>query len=438
MLRKLTFLAALAAMALFVSSTAYAQSNGAGECSGGACGTPDQSGGGGCGCGGGSILINNTDEGDTYQYADDYDEDGYEDDTDNCPFIANKSQLDTDGDGFGDACDVCPSVSDKSQLDTDGDGMGDACDTDIDNDGILNASDNCPTVSNNFSGVQTDTDKDGKGDACDDDDDNDGWNDSVDNCPLVANKDQLNTDPDTYGNACDNDDDNDNIDNAKDNCPLVANPDQRDTDNDKIGDLCDQDRDNDGIPNAKDNCPDIVNKSQVDNDRDGKGDSCDNRYCFVVNGDTANCLDPNLTFHVFSPTTRVNTGEPTRLRLFANRQNAAIQYSWIVVKRPAGSDATVSNPQGTVRVSTPYEYHYLSNKVATFEADEPGEYQIKVVASLVFADTVNATFPRSNEYTVTVTADGDSMGGCSVGGGASGLGLTTLLLGLALLIRRRR
>ena len=42
------------------------------ECSGGACGTPKQSGGGGCGCGGGSILINNTDLGDTYQYADDF------------------------------------------------------------------------------------------------------------------------------------------------------------------------------------------------------------------------------------------------------------------------------------------------------------------------------------------------------------------------------
>ena len=42
------------------------------------CGTPEQSGGGGCGCGGGSILVNNTDLGDTYQYADDYDDDGIE------------------------------------------------------------------------------------------------------------------------------------------------------------------------------------------------------------------------------------------------------------------------------------------------------------------------------------------------------------------------
>ena len=32
------------------------------------------------------------------------------------------------------------------QNDVDGDGEGDACDTDIDNDGIINAVDNCPQV----------------------------------------------------------------------------------------------------------------------------------------------------------------------------------------------------------------------------------------------------------------------------------------------------
>jgi uncharacterized protein (TIGR03382 family) len=126
MTRKILFVAALVAMGVFIGTNAFAQS--AGECSGGACGTPQTSGGGGCGCGGGSILINNTDEGDTYQYADDYDEDGREDDVDNCPFVKNKSQADGDGDGIGDACDACPTVSDKDQFDTDGDGIGDACD----------------------------------------------------------------------------------------------------------------------------------------------------------------------------------------------------------------------------------------------------------------------------------------------------------------------
>ena len=40
-----------------------------GECTGGLCGTPEESGGGGGG--GGSVLIANTDQGDTQQFADD-------------------------------------------------------------------------------------------------------------------------------------------------------------------------------------------------------------------------------------------------------------------------------------------------------------------------------------------------------------------------------
>ena len=50
----------------------------AGECVSGLCGTPNQSGGG-CGCGCGSILVAMTDRGDTYQFADDFDGDGIED-----------------------------------------------------------------------------------------------------------------------------------------------------------------------------------------------------------------------------------------------------------------------------------------------------------------------------------------------------------------------
>ena len=42
--------------------------------------------------------------------AGDSDADGHCDDADNCPTIANSSQLDTDTDGLGDACDQCPTV----------------------------------------------------------------------------------------------------------------------------------------------------------------------------------------------------------------------------------------------------------------------------------------------------------------------------------------
>jgi hypothetical protein len=440
MARKILFVAALVAMGVFISTNAFAA--GAGECSGGACGTPQTSGGGGgCGCGGGSILINNTDEGDTYQYADDYDEDGREDDVDNCPFVKNKSQADGDGDGIGDACDACPTVSDKDQFDTDGDGIGDACDPDIDNDGLLNAKDNCPDVSNNFSSSQPDTDKDGKGDACDTDDDNDGVLDADDNCPLVANPLQENSDPNSYGDKCDKDADLDNIEDSKDNCPMVANADQKDSDGDKLGDACDADRDNDKVLNMNDNCPDLANPSQLDADRDGKGDSCDSRFCFVVYGDEKNCLDPKTTFSVYSPEMRVTTGEEFRLRLFANRKDAAIRYKWIVNSRPEGSSATVTNPMGTVQSSTPYEYHYLKNNVASMVADEPGVYQIKLAAELVFADTVNPQFPKTSNFIVTIHADGDSVGGCSMGNGSSGATgfiVVTLLLGLGLVVSRRK
>ena len=163
-------IALLGVVALLFSVPAFAETPG--ECTGGMCGTPDESGGSpctdgvcaGCGCGCGSILIANTDLGDTYQYADDYDEDGIEDDFDNCPFVPNRDQTDADSDQAGDACDNCRDVANELQLDADGDRIGDVCDPDIDNDGVPNGVDNCPDVVNPS---QSDVDFDGIGDACD-------------------------------------------------------------------------------------------------------------------------------------------------------------------------------------------------------------------------------------------------------------------------------
>jgi hypothetical protein len=79
--------------------------------------------------------------------------------------------------------------------------MGNACDPDDDNDTLLDGGDNCPLVANP---TQINTDGDGLGDACDADDDNDTVSDGSDNCPLVVNTDQVNADGDAFGDACDN------------------------------------------------------------------------------------------------------------------------------------------------------------------------------------------------------------------------------------------
>ena len=67
------------------------------------------------------------------------------DQTDNCPSIANPSQVNADNDPLGDRCDNCPTVTNPNQANTDailaaagasvtGDGSGDDCDSDDDND----------------------------------------------------------------------------------------------------------------------------------------------------------------------------------------------------------------------------------------------------------------------------------------------------------------
>lgn len=127
---------------IFMNNASYGQSY---ECDNNYndCGTPEQSGGGG---GKGSILIANTDLGDSYQHADDYDDDGIEDSSDNCMRYPNTDQFDRDGDGAGDMCDNCLYDYNENQLDIDGDGFGDICDDDIDGDGILNFEDECITL----------------------------------------------------------------------------------------------------------------------------------------------------------------------------------------------------------------------------------------------------------------------------------------------------
>ena len=136
-----SYFAACLCFFVFMNNISYGQSY---ECDNNfeECGAPNQSGGGDGG--GGSILIANTDLGDSYQHADDFDDDGIEDPTDNCPRHPNPDQLDRDSDSIGDMCDNCLNIWNPEQSNIDADSWGDYCDDDIDNDQILNSADECP------------------------------------------------------------------------------------------------------------------------------------------------------------------------------------------------------------------------------------------------------------------------------------------------------
>ncbi|MGQ0640017.1 MAG: thrombospondin type 3 repeat-containing protein [Gemmatimonadaceae bacterium] len=142
--------------------------------------------------------------------------------------------VDADNDGAADHVDNCPGMANPSQLNSDTDRQGDACDGDDDDDSVADAMDNCPVNANTN---QIDRTRDGRGDACQDSD-ADSVLDLNDNCLYVLNADQRNSDPDSddLGNACDNDDDGDGVCEGddrgsvpagcvprRDNCPLVPN-----------------------------------------------------------------------------------------------------------------------------------------------------------------------------------------------------------------------
>lgn len=80
----------------------------------------------------------------------DTDGDGWADDEDNCPFVANSDQsdevnpggpgsaCDRDEDNVADNEDNCPDAPNADQTDTDGDGLGDECDDDVTTPAPLN------------------------------------------------------------------------------------------------------------------------------------------------------------------------------------------------------------------------------------------------------------------------------------------------------------
>lgn len=424
---------ALGAVLLLGTLPAAAQEGGTNpECLGSSCGNPNNEGGGcGCGCGC-SVWVAQTDDGITLSYTDDRDRDGMADNRDNCPYASNRDQLDGDSDGVGNACDNCQTAANFNQLDIDGDGAGDACDADKDGDTMANTADNCAGVPNRG---QVDTDSDGLGDACDEDVDDDTVPNGDDNCPLIANTTQQ-MPTDTSG--CKVDGDGDGVGDTYDNCPGTLNPGQEDADTDEIGDVCDGDIDNDGVENEIDNCGTVPNFAQNDDDNDGLGDACDPRYCYVIDSSNPDaCLDPKSPFTVSGGGhMNLRKGQTLVLPLWANRNGAAMEYTWTVTRRPEGSKAAIENPKGAVTVSSHWNYAYPEGKVPTFTADADGDYELQVYAKLVFADRAYASIRESTSaLKLNVTQQG--LFGCTAlpAGPMAGIGLLLLAFSLS---RRRR
>ncbi len=422
--------------ALLLSPAAFAQlGNGTNpECLTNSCGRPQEEGGGcGCGCGC-SVWVAYTDDGTTLSYTDDADGDGKADDRDNCPFASNRDQIDGDGDLVGNSCDNCPMASNFSQLDADGDGLGNACDLDIDGDLLENQLDNCPVIPNK---LQADLDRDAMGDPCDADDDNDGTPDGLDNCPRVPNPGNAQVAPELLP-QCNVDFDRDNVGDGWDNCPEVANPNQADVDGDKLGDVCDADIDDDGILNPADNCAGVPNRFQLDDDGDLVGDACDPFYCVVIDPNNKDdCLNPNGPFKVHAGgTLMVKHGDKVRLPLFANRNGAAIEYTFTVTQRPKGSTAAIDNPKGAVSLSRHWEYAYVDGSVPTFTPDVPGEYVVQLKGVLAFPDRA---YPEATESVseLRITVEPKAQGCTNAVAPLHGPAAALLLAALGVLRRRR-
>jgi uncharacterized protein (TIGR03382 family) len=429
------------------------------ECLGSNCGAPNQEGGGcscSCGC---SVWVDMTDDGATLSFTDDMDQDGIADALDNCPFVPNRDQLDTDGDGVGDACDNCPTIANPDQLDLNGNGIGDVCDVDMDGDGIPDKhpdlspmtpqeiasgkGDNCARIPNPDQTISFPASANGLGDACNPDIDGDGFKNEVDDCPLYFDPQQ---NAKALGVAgCDKDSDGDGISDSYDNCKYVPNPDQSDINHNGIGDVCDPDMDGDGVLNKNDprilrddNCPTVYNPDQKDSDGDGIGDACDPYYCVVTDPtNPAACLDPKAPFTVnLGGHMTVEQGEQIRIPLFANRNGAAIGYTFTVSSAPSGSGATINNPKGAVSMSRNWQYAYVNGSVPTFKPDQTGDYVLQISANLQFPDRQYPNVSQSvAQLNLHVEGNAHSAGCSAVPVDASMMGLGLALLGL---IRRRR
>ncbi len=443
------------AVALTWATPVAAQGRGSNnpECLGTRCGAPNTEGGGcscGCGC---SVWVAFTDDGRTLSYTDDTDGDGVPDGFDNCPFVPNRDQLDSDGDGVGDKCDNCPFVANRSQHDINANGIGDECDPDMDGDGIRNEDDICPRIPNPGQEWVTAYGQGGvlirSPAACTNDWDRDGIPNALDNFPLCYNPDQSDPTncPDEQRRYHFVDTDGDGVPDLMDNCPTVYNPDQRDTDGNGIGDACDPDKDGDGVLNVVDNCELVRNPDQLNTTGSEFGDACNPQLGQVIYAGVRNSRGA------------VPDGEPLNLRgpfavsgggllkvphgtskvalaLWANRNGAPIEYSYVVRSSPSGT-ASVQNAHGYVTQSAHNQYSFTPGGEPYIILHEAGEYKLTLTANLQVPDPAYPEITASTAaLTINVEDTPTKHGGCAaIPAAAPVVGVALSLLAF---LRRRR
>ncbi|MBN2197083.1 MAG: thrombospondin type 3 repeat-containing protein [Polyangiaceae bacterium] len=171
---------------------------------------------------------------------------------------------DEDGDGFLDERDGCPTLAEDFDDFEDGDGCPEP---DNDGDEVLDAADRCPDVGEDPDRFQDD-------DGCPEpDNDGDGLLDDNDSCPNQA--ETKNDFEDEDGCPDEKDTDRDGIPDARDKCPEEP----EDTDGFEDDDGCPEaDNDGDGVPDSQDECgtePETMNEFEDD---DGCPDEAPKKY----------------------------------------------------------------------------------------------------------------------------------------------------------------
>src|SRR5262249_8873882 len=285
--------------------------------------------------------------------------------------------------------------------------------------------------------------------ACTADFDGDGIPNALDNFPLCYNPDQ------SYPGNCPPqqrnyhfvDSDGDGIADLMDNCPTVYNPDQKDTDHNGIGDACDPDIDGDGVLNLVDNCVTVWNPDQMNTTGAQEGDACNPQLGQVIyagvrdgrgsvpDGEPLNLRGPFAVsggglLKVPHGTSKV------ALALWANRNGAPLEYSYVVRSSPSGT-ASVQNAHGYVTQSAHNQYSFTAGSEPYIMVEAPGEYKLTLTANLQVPDRA---YPEVGSSTAALTINVEDTptkhGGCAAIPAAAPVGGVVLAL-LAFLGRRR-